>query len=52
MILGQVVKSVKVKATDSGTSQSIDMSEEANGVYIVNVATDQTSSSYKVVLNK
>lgn len=51
-ILGQVVKSVKVKATDSGTSQSIDMSEEANGVYIVNVATDQTSSSYKVVLNK
>lgn len=51
-VLGQVIKSVKVDSTDSGTSQSIDMSGEANGVYIVNVATDQTSSNYKVVLNK
>jgi hypothetical protein len=51
-ILGQVVKSVKVNAANSETSKSIDMSGEANGIYIVNVATDQTSSNYKVVLDK
>ncbi|WP_395049579.1 T9SS type A sorting domain-containing protein [Flavobacterium sp.] len=51
-VLGQVVKSIKVETTDTEKSKSIDMSGEANGVYIVNVATDQTSSSYKVVLDK
>jgi len=51
-ILGQVVKSVKVNATNTETSKSVDMSGEANGVYIVNVSTDETSSSYKVVLDK
>jgi len=51
-ILGQVVKSVKVGTTDKDTSISIDMSGEANGVYVVNVSTNQTSSSYKVILDK
>lgn len=51
-ILGQVVKSVKIDTTDTDISKRIDMSGEASGVYLVNVATNQTSSSYKVILDK
>lgn len=51
-VLGQVVKSVKINANSSENSKSIDLSGEANGVYIINVSTNETSSSYKVVLDK
>jgi hypothetical protein len=51
-VLGQVVKSVKVNANSSENSKSIDLSGEANGVYIINVSTNETSSNYKVVLDK
>jgi len=51
-VLGQVVKSVKFDSTKSETSKSIDLSGNANGLYIINVATNETSSSYKVILNK
>ncbi len=51
-VLGQVVKSVKIDSSKSETSQSIDLSGNANGLYIINVSTNETSSSYKVVLDK
>jgi hypothetical protein len=51
-VLGQVVKSIKIDPTKSETSQSIDLSGNANGLYIINVSTNETSSSYKVVLDK
>jgi hypothetical protein len=51
-VLGQVVKSVKIDSSKSETSQSIDLSGNTNGLYIINVSTNETSSSYKVVLDK
>ena len=51
-VLGQIVKSVKIDSSKSETSQSIDLSGNANGLYIINVSTNETSSSYKVVLDK
>jgi hypothetical protein len=51
-VLGQVVKSIKLDPSKSQTSESIDMSGNANGLYIINVSTNETSSSYKVVLDK
>jgi hypothetical protein len=51
-VLGQVVKSIKLDSSKSGISESIDLSENANGIYIINVSTNETSSSYKVVLDK
>jgi hypothetical protein len=51
-VLGQVVKSVKVDSSKSETSESIDLSGNSNGLYIINVSTNETSSSYKVVLDK
>lgn len=50
--LGQVVKSIKRDASSSETLESIDLSGNANGLYIINVSTNETSSSYKVVLDK
>jgi hypothetical protein len=51
-VLGQVVKSIKVDANSAEISKSIDLSGEAKGVYVVNVSTHDTSSSYKIVLDK
>jgi hypothetical protein len=51
-VLGQVVKSIKLDPSKSQTSESIDLSANANGVYIINVSTNETSSSYKVILDK
>ena len=51
-VLGQVVKSIKLDASSSETLQTIDLSGNANGLYIINVSTNETSSSYKVVLDK
>ena len=51
-VLGQIVKSVKIDSSKLGTSESIDLSGNANGLYIINVSTNETSSSYKVVLDK
>jgi hypothetical protein len=51
-VLGQVVKSVQIDSSKSETNQSIDLSGNANGLYIINVSTNETSSSYKVVLDK
>lgn len=51
-VLGQIVKSVKIDSSKSETSQSIDLSGNSNGLYIINVSTNETSSSYKVVLDK
>ncbi len=51
-VLGQVVKSVKIDSSKLRTSESIDLSGNANGIYIINVSTNETSSSYKVVLDK
>ena len=51
-VLGQVVKSIKLDASSSETLESIDLSGNANGLYIINVSTNETSSSYKVVLDK
>ncbi len=51
-ILGQVVKSIKLDPSRSQISESIDLSGDANGLYIINVSTNETSSSYKVVLDK
>jgi hypothetical protein len=51
-ILGQVVKSIKLDPSKSQTSEKIDLSNHTNGIYIINVSTNETSSSYKVVLNK
>ncbi|MFH4964647.1 T9SS type A sorting domain-containing protein [Gaetbulibacter sp. M235] len=50
-IFGQVVKSIKIDPSKSKKSQSIDLSDNANGIYIINVSTNETSSSYKVLLN-
>jgi len=51
-VLGQVVKSVKLNPSKSEISESIDLSGNANGLYIINVSTNETSSSYKVILDK
>jgi len=51
-VLGQVVKSIKLDTSSSETIESIDLSGNANGLYIINVSTNETSSSYKVVLDK
>jgi hypothetical protein len=51
-ILGQVVKSIKLDPSKSRTSESIDLSGNAKGLYIINISTNETSSSYKVVLDK
>ncbi|QBN18114.1 T9SS type A sorting domain-containing protein [Flavobacterium nackdongense] len=51
-VLGQVVKSIKLDASSSETTESIDLSGNANGLYIINVSTNETSSSYKVLLDK
>jgi len=51
-VLGQVVKSIKLDTSSSETTESIDLSGNANGLYIINVSTNETSSSYKVVLDK
>lgn len=51
-VLGQVVKSINLDASSSETLESIDLSGNANGLYIINVSTNETSSSYKVVLDK
>jgi len=49
-IIGEVVKSVKLDPSISKTSESIDLSCYGNGLYIINVSTNETSSSYKVIL--
>ena len=51
-VLGQVVKSIKLDASSLETQESIDLSVNANGLYIINVSTNETSSIYKVVLDK
>ena len=51
-VLGQVVKSIKLDASSLETQESIDLSGNANGIYIINVSTNETSSIYKVVLDK
>ncbi|WP_304197384.1 T9SS type A sorting domain-containing protein [Flavobacterium alvei] len=51
-VLGQVVKSIKLDVSPSKTLESIDMNGNANGLYIINVSTNETSSSYKVILDK
>ncbi len=51
-ILGQIVKSIKLDPSKSRTSENIDLSGNANGLYIIKVSTNETSSSYKVVLDK
>jgi len=50
-MLGQVVKSIQLDPSKSMKSQSIDLSDKANGIYIIYVSTNLTSSSYKVFLN-
>ncbi len=50
-ILGQIVKSIKVDPSKSEKIQSIDLSGNANGLYVIQVSTNETSSNYKVVLN-
>lgn len=51
-MLGQVVKSFSLDPSKSQTSKRIDLSGYANGLYVINVSTKETSSSYKVVLNQ
>jgi hypothetical protein len=51
-VSGQVVKSVNVEATTEMSSKVINLSDYSNGVYIFNVSTPETSSSYKVILAK
>jgi len=51
-ILGQIVKSIKLDPSNSQTSERIDLSSHARGLYIINISTNETSSSYKVVLDK
>ena len=51
-MLGQVVKTMKFDPLLSETSQCVDLSTQPNGLYIINVSTKETSSSYKVILNK
>ena len=51
-ILGQIVKSIKLDPSKSQTNERIDLSSHARGLYIINISTNETSSSYKVVLDK
>ena len=51
-MLGQVVKTMKFDPSTAETSQSVDLSNQPNGLYIINVSTKETSSNYKVILNK
>lgn len=50
-VLGQIVKTITLDPSQSQTRKSIDLSGHGNGLYIINVSTNETSSSYKVVLN-
>lgn len=49
--LGIVVYNEKVDQAGSGT-RSIDLSNFANGIYMINVIDGNASSNYKVILNK
>jgi hypothetical protein len=51
-ILGQVIYDEKVAVTAAGTTQSINLSNFENGIYIVNVSNKEGTSNYKVILNK
>jgi hypothetical protein len=51
-ILGQKVFSKIVDKTKSESNISIDLSNNPNGVYIINASNDKETKSYKVVLNK
>lgn len=51
-MLGQVVKTMKFDPLTSQSNQYVDLSNQPNGLYIINVATKETSSSYKIILNK
>ena len=44
-MIGQVVKSITLDPLQSKKSQRIDLSGYANGLYVVNVSTNETSSS-------
>ncbi len=50
-ILGNVVAEEKISAQDNG-NKTIDLSGFANGIYWINVANDEKSWNYKIVLNK
>ena len=49
--LGMVIYSEKVQDSTSG-AKNIDLSAFANGIYFINVSTENGSSKYKVILNK
>ncbi len=51
-VLGQTVFSKKVDNTISNSNISIDISNNPNGVYIVNASNGKETKSYKVILNK
>lgn len=52
-MLGAVVYNEKVDLVNAGTSKSIDLSNFANGMYLVNVSNSSgASTNYKVVLSK
>lgn len=51
-ILGQVVKSIQLDPLKSKTIESIDLSGNPNGLYIIHVSTNETSSNYKIILEQ
>ncbi len=50
-ILGSVVYDEKIDQAAAGT-KNIDLTNFANGIYMINVSNDEGSSTYKVILNK
>jgi hypothetical protein len=50
--LGAIIYEENIDNASVDTTKSIDLSSYANGVYFINVADDNGSSSYKVVLDK
>ena len=50
--LGAVVYDEKLESSSTTNAKRIDLTAFANGIYIINVSNDLSSSNYKVLLNK
>ncbi len=50
--LGVIVYDETIESSNTANAKRIDLTAFANGIYIINVSNDSSSSNYKVLLNK
>ncbi len=51
-ILGEVIMNQNIEEADSESSKNIDLSRFSNGMYIIKVTNEKSSSNFKLILNK